>query len=218
MTKTHSRLTFCCFVISIALALSACTPKETQTLLEPTEVLGKVLADETATIAGAKKKIVLISPDASWGPTSTAEKAFKSALAKRGYSIVNNKSANLGDPMKSGQVGLKAADYMEVLQNSADVGAIVSFAGAPLLTAADPGRLPAERPPLLVVATVMLGNVPGVANDRTLLANMISARLIQMAIVNGSEAAPQASGKPNADRELFGHHFQILRSSPATSP
>ena len=215
MIKMRSRLMFGCLVTAMALSLAACTPKETQALLEPTEALGKVLAEEAATAAGAKKKIALISPDASWGPTSTAEKAFKSALQKRGCVIVNSKSANLGDPMKSGQVGLKAADYLEVLQNSTEIGAIVSFAGAPLLSPVEAGKLPAERPPLLVVSVAMLGNVPGVANDRTLLANMISAKLVQVAVINGNEAASPKAGKPDADRELFGQNFQILRAAPA---
>ncbi|WP_040546703.1 hypothetical protein [Pedosphaera parvula] len=197
----------------LSFMVAGCTPKETQALLAPSEALGKVLAEETAKAAGAKKQIILINPDASWGPTSLAEKAFKAALSKQGFSIASVKSVNVGDPMKSGQVGLKAADFLEALQKSPDAGAVVSFAGAPLLDKASAAGLPLQYPPVLVVATASLGDVPGIGNDRTLLAQMIEARLVQEAIIDGTEAASPTGGKPDADRELFGQHFQILRAS-----
>src|SRR5438128_1498959 len=125
------------FRISCLLALLAliasCKQKAARELTNYSEALGQVLAEETTKLAGPKKQIALITYDANWGPVSTAEEACKNALKQRGYSVITAKSANLGDPMRSGEVGLKAEDFFEVVQKSADAGAIISFAGAPLL-------------------------------------------------------------------------------------
>jgi hypothetical protein len=204
---------FVCLVLCLPPAFTSCTPKETQALLQPASALGVVLAEETVRLAGAKKQIVLITPDASWGASSTAEKSFKEALKKHGVTIITTKAANLGDPMKSGQIGLKAADLFDAMQKSADVGAIVSFAGAPLLNPADAVTLPPEHPPLLVVATATLGEVPGIPGDRLVLGRMLDARVIQLAIVDGTDSAAQKPAKADAAHELFSQNFQILRES-----
>ena len=194
----------------LVLALTACTPKQTKSLLAPAETLGPVLADETARLAAAKKNITIISYDASWGPPSTVEESFKAALKKQGIAITAIKSANLGDPMRSGEVGLKSAEFFGALEQSPDVGAVVSFAGAPLLKPGEMARLKPDHPPVLVVATAALGTVPGVPGDWTQLGRLLDARVIQVAIVDGADpAAP----KPGADatRELFAQHYRILR-------
>jgi hypothetical protein len=190
-------------LLGLALVVSGCTPKETRDLLAPSEALGKVLAEEAAKAAGAKKQIVLINFDASWGPVSLTEKAFKAALAKQGCSIVSVKSVSVGDPMKSGPVGLNAADFLAAIQQSPDAGAVVSLVGAPLLSG--PAGLPSQYPPVLVVATASLGDVAGIASDRNLLAQMIEAKLIQLAIIDGA-------GTADAEHQLFAQHFTILRA------
>ena len=100
------------FATAGVMLLLSCKPTETKILLGPSEALGTVLADEAARVAGARKQVAIISPDANWGDVSTAEEAFKSALKKQGFTIVTAKAANLGDPMRRGQIGLKAADFL----------------------------------------------------------------------------------------------------------
>ena len=108
--------------------------------------------------------------------------------------------------------GLKAADFFEALEKSADAGAVVSFAGAPLLRPGDAARLsPGQHPPVLVVATMTLGTVPGVASDRLLLANLLEARIIQLAIVDGVDPGALKAGKGDATQELFARNYRILR-------
>jgi hypothetical protein len=204
------RKTVCGFA-ALLLAFAGCTSKETRALLEPPQALGLVLADEAARAAGAKKQIAVISPDANWGPTSTAEEAFRAAMKKQGFSVVTAKSANLGDPMRS-RPGLKAADFFDALDKSAAAGAVVSFAGAPLLRQGDDARLNARpHPPVLVVATMTLGTVPGVASDRSLLANLLEAGIIQLAIVDGADPSAPTAAKGDADHELFAQNYHILR-------
>src|SRR6186713_371254 len=108
----HSSAIVNCVLAVFALASASCTPKQTKSLLAPTETLGPVLAKETARAAGNKKSVAIISHDASWGPPSTVEESFKAALKKEGISVTSTKSVNLGDPMRSGEVGLKSTDFL----------------------------------------------------------------------------------------------------------
>lgn len=205
---TRLSLFLLCLTAVLPLAFTACTPKETKSSLQSGQALSTVLAEETVRAAGAKKTVVVISPDASWGPPSSVEESFKVALKKQGLSVMAAKSANLGDPMRSGEVGLKLADFLEVLQKFPDAGAIASFAGAPLLPPDEIDRLKPDRPPLLVVATAMHGEVPGVPGDRMQLARLLEAKVIQLAIIDGSEPAMP---KADATHELFAQHYRILR-------
>jgi hypothetical protein len=198
-------------LVVLLLAFAGCSSKEAQALLQPPQTLGLVLATQATRAAGTKKLVALITPDASWGPASTAEEAFRSAMKKQGFSVVTAKSANLGDPMH-GRPGLKAADFFEALEKSADAGAVVSFAGAPILRLGDDARLSSgQHPPVLVVATMTLGTVPGVANDRLLLANLLEAKIIQLAIVDGEDPEVLKAGHGDATQELFARNYRILR-------
>jgi hypothetical protein len=89
---------------------------------------------------------------------------------------------------------------------------VVSFAGAPLLGQGDAARLsPGQHPPVLVVATMTLGTVPGVASDRSLLASLLEAEIIQLAIVDGAAPSAPTAAKGDADQELFAQNYRILR-------
>ncbi|PWU17625.1 MAG: hypothetical protein C5B50_10925 [Verrucomicrobia bacterium] len=196
------------------LGLASCTPNETQTLLEPSRAIGIVAAEEAARLAGARKQVALILPDASWGPASSVEEALRAGLKKQGCSIVVAKSADLGDPMRRGQVGLKSADFFEALDKAVGAGAVVSLAGAPLLRQDEATRLRPDHPPVLVVATASLGNLIGVTGDPSRLTGLLEARIIQLAIVDGAaESATPPSGKADATHQLFSQHYHILRGA-----
>ena len=188
-----------------------CKPKEIKALLGPSEALSSVLAEEAVRLAGAKKQVALITADASWGPPSNLEEALKHALKKRGLTVVSAKAASLGNPMFSGAIGLKAADFFDALEKSAGTGAVISLVGAPLLTPGDAARLGPDHPPVLVVATAMLGDKMGVRSDPLQLARLLEAQVIQMAIIDGADPAANGSGKPDPARELFAQNYRILR-------
>jgi hypothetical protein len=198
------------FAAGLTLLLS-CTPNKTQVLLGQSEALGTVLAEETARLAGAKKQVAVISPDANWGAVSTVEQAFRDAIRKQGFTVVTAKAANLGDPMRRGPIGLKPADFFEALDKAADAGVIVSFAGAPLLTPAEVTRVKAGHPAILVVATASLGNVQGVWGDPMQLGHLLDAKAIDLAVVDGADPSPDASGKADPARALFAQSYRILR-------
>jgi len=200
-------------VLAAGLALLvSCKPNETKTLLEPSQALGAVLAEEAIHAAGLNKKIAVITPDESWGPPSSVELAFKAAVEKQGFSAFTAKSAYLGNSMGRGGVGLQADDFIEAVQKAAGAGAIVSFAGAPLLTPDDAARLPPGHPPILIVATATLGDRRGVPAKPERLAGLLEAKIIQAAIINGgSDSAASSSGKTDATHELFARYYAILR-------
>jgi hypothetical protein len=181
----------------------ACRPDETKTLLEPSQALGAVLAEEAMRVAGANKSIAVISHDDSWGPPSPAEQAFKAALEKQGFSAFTAKSASLGDPMGRGGVGLQPDDFLEAVQKAAGAGAIVSFAGAPLLKPEDAPRLPPGHPPILIVATRNLGGQLGGARQTG---------------APGRFATGQNHPSRHCGRRLGVRRALIRRHSPAVRP
>jgi hypothetical protein len=191
--------------------LPACKPKELQALLEPSRALSTVLAEEAVRLAGAKKQIALITPDASWGPPSVIEEYLKGALKKHGVTVVIAKAADVGNPMFSGQIGLKANDFFEALEKSAGAGAVISLAGAPLLKPGDAERVSPDHPPVLVVATAMQGNKMGLRSDPEQLARLLEAKVIQLAIIDGADPAAPPAGKSDAAHALFAQNYSILR-------
>lgn len=192
--------------------LLSCQPKEMQALLEPSQALGTVLAEESVRLVGANKQVALITCDPSWGGggTSTAEAALRAALKKQGVAVTTAKAANLGNPMLSGEVGLKAADFFEALEKSRSSGAIISLVGAPLLKDGDAARVGPEHPPVLVVATASLGDKMGVHSDPMLLGRLLETRIIQLAIIDGADPAAQTAGKTDPTRALFTQHYRVL--------
>lgn len=193
-------------------ALAGCKPSETKTLLEPSKALAAVLAEETIHAAGANKKIAVITHDDSWGPPSTVEKDFDDAVQKEGFSVSTAKAAFLGDPMHRNGLGLQPEDFFEALQNATGAGVVVSFAGVPLLAPEDVAKAPHDHPPIVVVATRMLGSELGIPAAPDRLKSLLGAKIIQVAIVNaGSDAEPAGSDQTDDTHRIFAQNFAILR-------
>lgn len=195
----------------VAMVLVSCAPKESKPLLEPAQALGTVLAEETVHAAGTKKQVLLLLP--KWAANSTVEETFRAALKEQGVTVGVTLLVDVGDPMGHQPIGLKASDFFAALEKGADAGAIVSLAGAPLLTGQDRAQLNPNHPAVLVVATSSLGEVMGITSDRTYLSDLLDAKVIRLAIVGGET---EANGKPNAGtnaaEQSFVRHYRILRS------
>jgi hypothetical protein len=199
-------------LLSLALLISGCTSKEENAILQPTESLAPILAEETVKAAGPNRKVAVISPDSRWGPVSPVEQTFRATLKKQGFTVIDAKSAFLGDPMRSGEVGLKASDFLDVLEKFPDAGAMVSFAGAPLLKESDFAKASAQHPTVLVIATAMLGTAPGVPGDRNQFPRLLDSKAVQLIIIDGSDPAASFSTKRDPTHDLFSKNFRILRA------
>jgi hypothetical protein len=217
INATTSKGVFLCWswgpswLLALAIPLvSGCQGKEVQALLEPSQALASVLADETIHLNRGNKQVVLITHDTSWGQPSTAEDTLRAAMKKHGVTLQTVR-ANLGNPMLSGEIGLKAADFFGALDNSGGAGALISLVGAPQLTDSDLARVRAGHAPVLVVATGSLGDKMGVRTDPVQLARLLDAKVIQLAIIDGAEPSAAAAGKPDPKRELFAQNYRILR-------
>lgn len=195
---------------ALLLSFSACQPKEINQLADAGSALKTVFALETAKVAGANKQVVMIVPNATKGPAAAIGGEFKSALQKQGLSVVEMKPVDLGDPMRYDQYGLKADDFFAVLQKHSSVGAIVSLVGAPIIQANDVGKIPAIHPPVLVIATRQIGIALGVPTNPTVLEQMVNAKIIQLAVLDGAGS----SGKPDEAHKIFDQQFRILRLNP----
>src|SRR5262249_22582127 len=114
------------------------------------------------------------------------------------------------NPMLSGEVGLKAADFFEAMEKSTKAGAVISLVGAPLLKEGDAARLTSTHPPVLVVAA-SLGDKMGVHTDPLQLGSLLEAKVIQLVIIDGQDPAAQPTTKPDPHRVLFAQHYRILR-------
>jgi len=199
------------FAFFFALILSGCTSKEANAILQPAESLAPILAEETISAAGANRKVAIISPDSKWGSTSPVEQAFRATLKKQGFTIIDARPAFLGDPMRSGEVGLKSSDFIDVLERFPDIGAIISFAGPPLLKPQDFSKVAAQHPPVLVIATAILGTSPGVPGDRNQFPRLLDSKAVQLIIIDGAEPAAPTSTKRDRTHDLFSQNFRVLR-------
>jgi hypothetical protein len=206
-----SRLTPLILLTATALLIGSCGRNTSNTALKPSVALGSVLAEEAMNLAGKNTRVAIISHDASWGPESQVEAAFTAELKKRGFSSFIAKSANLGNPMRGGEVGLHPADFVEALGNAGDAGVVVSFAGPPLLSAGDAAKVPAAHPPILIVATAAMGDQPGFPGSLGRVAQLLDARIIQLAIIDGGIAPDAPVPKSTyATHELFARNYSIL--------
>jgi hypothetical protein len=192
------------------LLLSGCGRDQTKAMLQAPQALGVVLAGEAALVAGANHTVGVITPDAGWGPVSTVESSFRETMGKMGFSVTTAKSADLGSAI-SFAAGLDGADFLEALQEARGAGAVVSFGGAPVMSVAEEERVPVGHPPVLVVATMALGSVPGIASDRRMITNLLTAKIIQLAVIDGADASAAQSAPADATHEIFARNYRIVR-------
>lgn len=189
------------------LLFCACKPDAINQLEDSGSALKTVFVDEIAKASSANKQIVMITVKATEGANADLSQEIKGALEKKGLSVVETRSVDLGDPMNYNQFGLKAVDFLEVLQKHAGVGAIVSLVGAPILSANDFGKIPPTHPPVLVLATRQIGLAFGVPANPAVIDSMLKSKVIQLAVVDG----PGSSGSTDTIHKTFDQHFSILR-------
>ena len=73
------------------------------------------------------------------------------------------------------------------------------------------GELRPDHPPVLVVATAMLGDKMGVRTDPLQLARLLETQVIEIAVIDGADPVANVPGKSDPARELFAQNYRILR-------
>lgn len=184
--------------------------KAEQAATDASEALGQRAAEEVAQLVGNKGEIAVMSLEIGEGqaPTFVSQMdMFARTLKRHGVRIgaVKLKPGGLTSLVLG--AGLPAADYMELVQQAPNAGAIVSFVGPPSLSPEELRKFQADHPPLVVVDTF------GVLRGPTLPA-MLEAKAVALALVplNSVEAE-----KEKQQANLFDRYYRILRP-PAQNP
>ena len=187
---------------------TGCKPKAVSELNDTTDALFTVLADETAQAAAGKTQVIVIARSGPDGkPAEVAAQAV--AALKKKQLAPEVKTVSLGDPMKFDSYGWSAANFMEVVQQNPDAGAVVSLVGAPVLKGPDLARVPAKRPPVLVVAVSHMGTIPGVPAEQRVIGPLLNSKIVQLAIVNGTETPTETTEA----HKVFGQTYTRLRAA-----
>jgi hypothetical protein len=186
------------------------TEKAEQAATDASEALGQRAAEEVARLVGNHGEIAVLSPAIAPGqaPTFVAQmERFTRTLKKHGIKIGATKLMPGGLTALVLGTGLPAGDYVALLEQAPNAGAIVSFVGPPNLSPGELQKLQANRPPLVVVDTF------GVSKGRALSA-MLEAKAVALAFVplNSLEVANEKQ-----QSNLFDRYYRILRA-PAQSP
>ncbi len=206
----HFRLPLFALGALLLVALAGCTPSDTRQLLDRSEALGAVLAEETARLAGPNKKVAVILPH--WGTASTLGESLQKSLKKRGVTVAFSIPADVGNPMHRVALGLKSADFLAAMEKAAGLGAVVSLAGTPLVEPQDASKLSPDHPPVIVVATASLGNVMGLPGDRGHLASLLDAKIVRLAFIDGPDPDAPPSGKADAIHQAFALNYRVIRA------
>jgi hypothetical protein len=186
------------------------TEKAERAATDASEALGQRAAEEVARLVGNHGEIAVLSPAIASGqaPTFVAQmKRFTRTLKRHGIKIGATQLMPGGLTALVLGTGLPASDYVTLLEQAPNAGAIVSFVGPPNLSPEELQQLQANRPPLVVVDTF------GVSKGRALPA-MLEAKAVALAFVplNSLEAA-----KKKQQSNLFDRYYRILRP-PVQSP
>jgi hypothetical protein len=174
----------------------------------PLNALGQITAEETMKLLNNSGRIVVIGPDPVAYVVSPALKdrltAFEQVLKKSAITLEATEIPPMDEA--SGQCVISPSLYSSFVGKYPDIDAIVSFVGAPLLTAKDLRSLPKKMPKFLALS---LTDTP--------LKPLFRAGVIQVAIVNRLEPAPVSSSTPKSAREFFDQSYQVITSDNASS-
>jgi hypothetical protein len=170
--------------------------------------LGQRAGQEVAQLLGNKGQIAVLGLETAAGqaPTYvTLVEVFTKALKAHHIQVAATKIVPGGLSRLMLGTGMSGPEYRQLLGQTANVNAIVSFVGPPALAPEELRLLQANRPPLIVVD--MFGVVKGPA-----LPAMVEAKAVALAILARSAAEVAQQQPPPPD--LFDRYYRILRPAP----
>lgn len=169
--------------------------------------IGQVLAEQTASLAGKKGKIVTMTiPTKEWPELKTQIQAFKVTLKTLGDFDVREYEMDTKDQPKYGVgSGLSGRRYVRTVEKNKSADVFVSFIGAPHMTKEDLAGL--ETKPRLVVESRSTDN----------LSKLFQHQLIDVAVVSRFQFPSSAPEKPKTPEEWFTKRYQIVTTNNAAA-
>jgi hypothetical protein len=169
--------------------------------------IGKVLAEQTAEVAGNKGKIVTLAIDTKdWPELNTQLAAFKTALKKLGNFDVRDYEMDTKDQPKYGVgSGLSGRRYVRTVNKNTNATVFVSFIGAPKLSKEDLAELTIK--PRLVAEVRSVENLP----------KLFQQQMIDIAIVSRFQYPAPAPRNPRTAEEWFTKRYQIVTAQTVGS-
>ena len=193
----------CASLVSIFFFLRGRRPIGSQA---PAIGVGEVVADETIRLIGRQGKIVIWSGDID--PSALTLATLTETLRKNSaISIVSTEPIGGHFNVWLDSESLPTERFFDLMKKHADVDAIISFAGIPVLRPEQIAQLDSRRPKLILVFSSQ--DLP----DRMLFERGV----VQLAIVPRYESLRRTGVKPATPREWFDREYQVVTAETAAS-
>jgi hypothetical protein len=170
--------------------------------------VGQVMAEEVSRLLGHQGAVVLISMETTKAPELKVQmEEFESTLKRIGKVTVK-KTYNLETEGKAKYgvgSGLSARRFVRLVNKNLDADALVSFVGAPTLSAEELKEIP--RRPKFIAESRSVDKLDKLFEDKA----------IDLAIVSRFTFPAPIEGKPNTLREWFDKYFEITTPARATN-
>lgn len=170
------------------------------------QAVGRVLAEETATLLGHTGKVVIIAIELADLPELKVQLEEFSRTLKRFPQIKIKETYRLetdDKPKYSFGTGLSARRFVRIVNKNTTADAIVSFVGAPALSPEHLAQL--KTSPKFIAES----------RSADKLKKLFEQKVIQAAVVSRFEFPTPVKGAPRSPREWFDQRFQVVTASNA---
>lgn len=175
-------------------------PAGTQSRAE--ELVGKVMAEETARLLGGAGAVVVITTDLERDALVKSQtQAFLKTLRKAGtISVAAVETLGAADLSRKGtQMGISPSAFLKVLGAHGEAAAVVSFAGLPRLDESQLNKWSRKAPKFLAVS-----------RTRRELFELLNHHVAQVVIVPRFKFPAPVVENPRSLREKFDLYFQVV--------
>jgi hypothetical protein len=169
--------------------------------------IGEVMAEQTAKVLGPKGYLVLLTiPTGGEPELKTQLDAFRKTLKKLGdYELKEHEMDVKDQPKYRAGGGLSSRKFVRAVKNHPQADAIVSFIGAPRLSAEDIAEI-ADRPKFIAESC-----------SSEHLPDLFDKHILQVAIVSRFVFPAPGPRSPKTPQEWFDKRYQIVTAEGLAS-
>ena len=171
-------------------------------------VLGAGVGEEAGKLSGRTAQVVLVVAGGEGNPAAEKNaQTFRAALAEQGFKILATETIPLPELAMIGGPGKKipGQHYSRLAAKYPGAGAIISLAGFPAFSEAEPAPATAPRPLFIAVVTTALDP----ASDGQELNRLLQTGLVRLAVTRRGDSLPGSGGSQSL-RAQFDLHYQVL--------